>query len=102
MPISAPKHRALHRAPVHQHPREKTAARGYGERWRKARAAYLARHPLCVDCEREHRLVTATVVDHIEAHKGNARLFWSEANWQSLCKQHHDRKTATHDGGFGR
>jgi 5-methylcytosine-specific restriction protein A len=30
------------------------------------------------------------------------RLFWDSKNWQSLCKHHHDVKTATEDGGFGR
>jgi 5-methylcytosine-specific restriction protein A len=28
-------------------------------------------------------------------------LFWNETNWQPLCKECHDRKTATEDGGFG-
>lgn len=27
--------------------------------------------------------------------------FWSVANWQALCKRHHDAKTAAEDGGFG-
>lgn len=41
-------------------------------------------------------------VDHIIPHKGDPELFWDQDNWQSLCKPHHDRKTATEDGGFGR
>ncbi|WP_338080605.1 HNH endonuclease signature motif containing protein [Cohnella luojiensis] len=48
------------------------------------------------------RVVAATVVDHIKPHKGNKILFWDKNNWQPLCKQHHDRKTAIEDGGFGR
>lgn len=44
----------------------------------------------------------ATVVDHIVPHCGNQQLFWDTDNWQPLCKKHHDRKTATEDGGFGR
>ncbi len=39
--------------------------------WQKARAAYLARHPLCVFCERDGRVTAAAVVDHIEAHRGD-------------------------------
>ena len=41
----------------------------------------------------------ATVVDHIRPHKGNRELFWDRTNWQSLCKQCHDRKTLTEDMG---
>jgi 5-methylcytosine-specific restriction protein A len=30
------------------------------------------------------------------------RLFWDKQNWQAMAKSCHDRKTARHDGGFGR
>lgn len=75
--------------------------RGYGTRWRKARATYLKRHPLCVLCEAERRITPATVVDHIIPHKGDSALFWDTGNWQSLCKTHHDSKTAREDGRWG-
>jgi len=78
------------------------AQRGYDSAWRKARKAYLAKHPLCVHCEAEGRPTLATVVDHIIPHRGDKGLFWDSSNWQPLCKYHHDRKTATEDGGFGR
>lgn len=69
---------------------------GYDSRWARARAAWLAEHPLCVMCLAEGVTRAATVVDHIKPHKGDQRLFWdAEHNWQSLCKRHHDRKTAT-------
>lgn len=32
----------------------------------------------------------AAVVDHILPHRGDAILFWSGGNLQSLCKTHHD------------
>lgn len=76
--------------------------RGYSKRWSKARATYLASHPLCAECLKQDRPVPATVVDHIVPHKGNQSLFWDETNWQPLCKPCHDRKTATEDGGFGK
>ena len=76
--------------------------RGYGVRWRKARLVYLRHHVLCVHCEKEGRVVGATVVDHIQPHKGDKELMWNQDNWQSLCKSHHDSKTVLHDGGFGR
>ena len=76
--------------------------RGYGSRWRKARATYLSHRPLCVMCEQEGKIVQAIVVDHKVPHKGDQDLFWDKNNWQPLCKRHHDIKTAKEDGGFGR
>lgn len=64
--------------------------RGYDSRWDKARRTFLAEHPLCVMCEREGRVTPATVVDHIKPHRGDQDLFWDRANWQPLCKAHHD------------
>jgi 5-methylcytosine-specific restriction protein A len=87
----------------HAPQRAKTNERGYTWKWRKAREAYLRQHPLCVMCERDdHQLTPASVVDHVVPHKGDMVLFWDPNNWQALCKTHHDRKTATGDGGFGR
>jgi 5-methylcytosine-specific restriction protein A len=80
--------------------RPSAARRGYGSRWRRARAAYLARHPLCVPCRVAGRLAPATVVDHVVPHHGDQRLFWDESNWQSQCKPCHDGKTAR-EGRWG-
>ena len=69
--------------------------RGYDKRWEKTRRQFLARNPLCVECEKEGRLTPAKVVDHVIPHKGDKNLFWdSENNWQSLCEYHHNVKTA--------
>lgn len=76
--------------------------RGYDARWRAARAVFLGEHPCCHVCLAEGRAVAATVVDHVIPHKGDPILFWDRANWAPLCKRHHDQKTATQDGGFGR
>jgi 5-methylcytosine-specific restriction enzyme A len=75
--------------------------RGYGSRWRKERQAYLGEHPWCTACEAQGRIVKAEVVDHKVPHKGDPEIFWDRSNWQSLCKRHHDIKTAT-ESGFGR
>jgi 5-methylcytosine-specific restriction protein A len=83
------------------HPRASSTKRGYGYKWQKARAGYLARHPLCAQCERDGRIGVATDLDHIIPHKGDMQLFWDRANWQGLCKPHHSAKTAREDGGFG-
>ncbi len=69
--------------------RKSAATRGYDRRWRKARKAFLARHPLCAMCEAQGRLTQATVVDHIVPHQGNRSLFWDRDNWQPLCDNHH-------------
>ena len=86
-----------------QHKKEKWAAgderrksareRGYDAQWEKYRKEFLLQHPLCEDCLSKKILRTATVVDHIVAHKGDERLFWDEQNHQALCKQCHDMKT---------
>lgn len=69
-----------------------STARGYGYRWQKARAHYLAAHPLCAMCSTEQSPVPATVVDHIKPHGGDEVLFWDTANWQPLCKHCHDSR----------
>lgn len=107
--------------PVQREDRPSACKRGYDGRWRKARAAWLHDHPLCVECEAEGqlpmllfqiivavtlgivivnspgagRLTPATVVDHVVPHRGDKDLFWdSEENWQGLCTAHHNAKTA--------
>lgn len=73
--------------------RGSAAARGYGARWRKYRAGYLQANPLCVLCLAAGRTEPATVVDHIQAHKGDEALFWDPANHRALCKPCHDART---------
>ncbi|MEY8001598.1 HNH endonuclease signature motif containing protein [Clostridium sp. Mt-5] len=74
--------------------RKSASKRGYNTRWNKARKTYLTNHPLCVECMKEDKVTPATVVDHIKPHRGDMKLFWDVSNWQSLCKIHHDKKTA--------
>lgn len=75
--------------------------RGYTSAWSRASKAFLKRHPLCALCKKEGRLTPATVTDHITPWKGDRALFWDSSNWQPLCKECHDKKTAREDGGFG-
>lgn len=81
--------------------RGSSTVQGYGIQWQRARRTYLAEHPLCVQCRAEGLYRAASVVDHIRPHRGDHTLFWSEDNWQALCKAHHDSKTATQDGRWG-
>jgi 5-methylcytosine-specific restriction protein A len=69
--------------------------RGYNRKWHQARVAYLRKHPLCVKCSTDAHPVLSTVVDHIVPHRGDRALFWNSANWQTLCKRCHDRKTGS-------
>jgi 5-methylcytosine-specific restriction enzyme A len=71
-------------------------------RWKKLRKQFLQEHPLCEECKAKGVIKAATVVDHIEAHKGDGELFWNQNNWQALCKSCHDRKTAKSDGRWGK
>lgn len=69
--------------------------RGYDSRWRKARAAFLQRNPLCNECMKKGVLTPATVVDHVIPHRGDQKLFWDERNWQALCAECHNHKTGS-------
>lgn len=58
------------------------------------RPAQLLREPFCRECARQGIRTWATVVDHIRPFRGDWTLFVDPANHQSLCKHHHDQKTA--------
>ena len=84
-----------HRQYSTDHVRGSADARGYNAEWRKARKAFLQKHPLCSECRKVGKLTPATVVDHIIPHRGDRKLFWDENNWQPLCKSCHDQKTGS-------
>lgn len=87
-------HRAAHPEVIRS-----ASKRGYNARWRKASKLFLQAYPLCAECMKQTppRYVKATIVDHIEPHRGDQKLFWDRNNWQPLCKRCHDRKTMTED-----
>ena len=58
------------------------------------RPSQLLREPWCRECTKRGLRTRATVVDHITPHRGEWKLFIDPANHQSLCKHHHDQKTA--------
>ncbi|MEK7178595.1 MAG: HNH endonuclease signature motif containing protein [Patescibacteria group bacterium] len=82
--------------------RGSAAERGYGSRWQRARAVFLAQNPLCRPCSLKSppQVTAATVVDHVKDHKGDQVLFWDESNWQPSCQPCHDARTDA--GDFGR
>lgn len=88
--------------------KQSSTQRGYGYKWQQARAEYLAQHPFCAYCLRDAGIATqdmdvvvgecarknipspfASLVDHIEPHRGDMKLFWNRRNWQPLCDTHH-------------
>jgi 5-methylcytosine-specific restriction enzyme A len=81
--------------PTHQPPRAPKQADEFylSVAWRRFRWWYLANHPCCEMCEREGRITSADLVDHIiELQDGGERL--SEDNAMSMCLKCHAMKTA--------
>lgn len=84
---------ALSMANPEYHRLYKTAA------WRRLRASVLADEPLCRYCADIGMVSAATVVDHIQPHRGDLALFHEPTNLQPLCKPCHDRHAARKDSG---
>lgn len=74
--------------------RSSTTKQGYNYRWQKESKKFLAENPYCFYCMQKGLTVLASIVDHIIPHRGDMELFWNKANWQSLCKRHHNIKSA--------
>jgi len=64
----------------------------YDSHWTEYRTLFLSINNTCYMCEN-----FATVVDHLEPHKGDINLFWKEDNYIPLCKSDHDRVTNLFD-----
>lgn len=75
-----PKRKAMHQR-RHQETRYNTS------QWRRYRRAYLAEHPLCVECGR-----IAEVVDHVTPVRLGGS-FYEPTNHQALCHQCHNSKS---------
>lgn len=58
------------------------------------RPGQLLREPFCRVCAAKGIRTPATVVDHVVPFRGDWWLFVDPGNHQSLCKYHHDQKTA--------
>jgi 5-methylcytosine-specific restriction protein A len=82
--------------------RGSAAARGYGYKWRMARAAFIRNHPLCAHHLKRNEFVASRQVDHIVPHGGDPTLFWDQSNWQALCDACHSAKTRKSQRGDAR
>lgn len=58
--------------------------------WRQLRKVHLQRNPLCGKCLEQGRTTAATVVHHMQAHRGDWSLFRDPANLQSVCELCHN------------
>jgi 5-methylcytosine-specific restriction enzyme A len=56
----------------------------------------------CEDCKAGELDTPASVVDHVEAHRGSADLFFRRDNLRAMAKVCHDRKTAAENRGLVR
>jgi acyl-CoA synthetase (AMP-forming)/AMP-acid ligase II len=74
MPWAPKSHRpnTAFRQADHEDRRPSARARGYDSAWQKARATYLAKHPLCVEHAKVGWVVAATVVGMPDAYRGES------------------------------
>jgi 5-methylcytosine-specific restriction endonuclease McrA len=74
----------------------------YGsQRWKRLRWAVCVRDLFtCQLCHRIAGRKGEAIADHKTPHRGNASMFWDEANLQCVCKSCHDSiKQAAERGG---
>jgi 5-methylcytosine-specific restriction protein A len=60
--------------------------------WRKIRAAYLARHPLCEDCLKDHKVEVAQEVHHINGNYKSKQDNMDD-NLMALSTSCHSKRT---------
>ena len=82
---------AKHTTMANRERREAEGKSHYDRRWRKIRALYLSKHPLCHDCEEAGRLIPATEVHHILPIQDGGKD--NDENLMGLCKSCHSRRT---------
>ena len=62
-------------------------------RWRRLRAYYIKRNPLCCMCKDNNIIKEAYIVDHIRE-IADGGMMYDYNNLQSLCDPHHRSKTS--------
>jgi 5-methylcytosine-specific restriction protein A len=66
--------------------------------WKQIRKQQLHAKPLCERCEAKGRVTAATVVNHVDRHRGNWQRFIT-GPFESLCKSCHDRDAQAEERG---
>lgn len=77
--------------PVHKKEKHGGDNSHYDRRWQKLRELYLAKHPLCAECEKAGRFTPATEVHHIKSFADGGSDH--NSNLMGLCKPCHSRIT---------
>ena len=76
-------------------------------KWRRTglyqyrRRLFMWGHPLCAVCDRDGIIMAGLELDHIVPVSERPDLFWDEGNWQSLCRDCHEAKTARENAARG-
>ena len=84
-------HSDTERVKYDRYRRDPDTAKRYGTQWRHVRAAYIARHPLCEQCQQAGRLTPAQEVHHrYPLADGGTH---EASNLQALCKRCHSAIT---------
>lgn len=81
--------------------RPSAAERGYGERWRRIRAAFLREQPICVDCGGRAHVADHDPISRVELVRQGDPDPDAFHHLRPRCASCHNRRTARDDGGFG-
>mgnify|MGYP002528778381 CR=1 FL=1 len=85
-------HRKMNNREYNHTRRDPETAKRYDRNYRKVRAAYAAKHPLCEECLKHGYMVPLDHVHHIVPLKLGGTH--SEDNLMSLCRSCHEKKEA--------
>ena len=81
--------------------RPSAAQRGYGSRWQKRRAAFIASHPLCIECDKPSAHADHSPRSRRELIAAGVEDPDQDQYLEARCGPCHSRRTAQYDGGFG-
>ena len=84
-------HKTIANREYYEHGRDPSTKGRFDARWRKTRALFLSKHPLCAHCLESGFYVPATEVHHIKPISEGRDD--SEENLMALCKSCHSRIT---------
>ena len=84
-------HRQIAERQYNQNLRDPDTNKRYGRAWKKLRARFLLRHPLCEQCRSEGRLTPAHEVHHILPLANGGTN--DNSNLMALCKSCHSKIT---------
>ena len=102
MPHAARKHIPRGHSEKPQDYRKNASKRGYDADWIKVRDQRRRLSPLCVECQKEGKVTSVEVVDHIIPIYARPDLRLCLENTQSLCVSHNTLKGYADIKKYGR